>query len=176
MIKKILFATDLGPYTSHALLHVESLSRSYDATINLVHAVPPISDFAAAIVKSHCSETVKAEVLSAPHIKGLLECVRNEIFEQIATNALVEENMVKRISEIIVVPGYPASVILDEAKRCQADIIVIGSHGAESIDNRLLGSVANKILQLAKVPVFLVPMTKLNANHQFLDISPSVNG
>lgn len=158
MIRKILFATDLGAYTHHALVHVESLARHYDAQITLVHAVPPVSDFAGAVVRSRCSESVKQEVLAAGNIRGLLDAIRDDVFDIIAADQELETNILPCLKDILVLQGKPAGVILDEADRLKADLIVIGSHGPDAIDSHLLGSVASKILQLAKVPVFMVPM------------------
>lgn len=158
MIKNILFATDLGAFTTHSLLHVESLARQFNARVSVIHAVPPIGDFAAAVVRSHCSDEVKREVLKTPHIKGLLEAMREQIFEILAREPFEETSFLSMIAEISVLPGQPAAVILREAERLGADLIVVGSHSAEALDGRLLGSVATKVLQLAKVPVFMVPM------------------
>ncbi len=158
MIKKILYATDLGAFTTHSLLHVESLARQFNARVSVIHAVPPIGEFAAAVVRSHCSDQVKQEVLKTPHITGLLEALREQIFELLAREPFEESGFLSLIGDIVVSSGQPAAVILREAERMGADLIVIGSHSAEALDGRLLGSVATKILQLAKVPVFMVPM------------------
>jgi nucleotide-binding universal stress UspA family protein len=160
MIRKILFATDLGAFTSHALLHVELLAKQFNARVALVHAVPPFGEFAAAVVKSHCSERVKREVLEKPHIKGLLESIREEIHERLMSPEFSDLNVAQWIEDIVVTPGNPAAVVLEQADWLRADMIVIGSHSAEALDGRLLGSVAAKILQLAKVPVLMVPMAK----------------
>lgn len=158
MIKTVLFATDLGPYTPLAFVYVESIARHFDAKICLVHAVPPLSEFTQAIVKSYCSDAVKREVLRARNIKGVIESVRDEVFEMIASNHLIEDNLLNRLGDIVIVPGKPAPIILSEADRLKADLIIIGSHGPDTIDNRVLGSVSSKVLQLAKIPVFMVPM------------------
>lgn len=163
MIKKILFATDLGPYTPLALIHVEALARHFNAEICLVHAVPPLSDFTNAVVKSYCSEDVKREVLRTGNIKGIIESVRDEVFDMIASNHLIENNLLSRLGDIVIVSGKPAPIILFEAERLRADLIVIGSHGPDTVDGRVLGSVSTKILQLAKVPVFMVPMLDARA-------------
>lgn len=159
MFKKILFATDIGPYTPLALVHVESLARHYGAQISLVHAVPPMSEYTNTIVKSYCSDEVKREALKTGNIKGMIESVRDEIFDMITGNPLLEGAIMDLIDDIVIVPGKPAHIILFEADRLQADLIVIGSHGAEGLSDGILGSVATKVLQLAKVPVFLVPMS-----------------
>lgn len=167
MIKKILFATDLGILTTHSLIHVESLARSYQAKINIVHAVPPLGDLAAAVVRSQCSENVKAEVLRTPHIKGLLETMRAEIFAMLGNEPWSEPDFLSLIGDVVVAPGQPAVVILQEAERMGADLIVIGSHGTDALDGRMLGSVAAKVLQLAKIPVFMVPMIDIAKYHSW---------
>lgn len=158
MIKKILFATDLGAYTTHSLVHVENLAKRLNAKVDLVHVVPPIGDFAAAVVRSHCSERVKQELLNTPHIAGVMEALREQMFELIAHEPFEDSGLLAHIDNIIVRPGQPAVVILQEAARARADLIVIGSHSAEALDRRLLGSVATRVLQLAKAPVLMVPM------------------
>lgn len=160
MIRQILYATDLGAFTSHALLHVELLARQFNARVAIVHAVPPLGDFATAVVKSHCPETLKREVLDKPHLKGLLEGVREEIFETLVSDEHAELDVARWVSNIVVAPGNPAAVILEQADRLQADLIIVGSHSPQALDGRLLGSVAAKVLQLAKVPVLMVPMAK----------------
>lgn len=159
MIKTILFATDLGAFTSHSLLHVEALARQFNAQVSIVHAVPPIGEFAAAVVRSYCSDQVKKEVLQTPHITGLLDAMRDQIFEVLAREP-AEVGLLGFVKDIIVLPGQPAAVILKEADRVGADLIVVGSHSAEAMDGRLIGSVAAKVLQLARVPVLMVPMMK----------------
>lgn len=158
MIKKILFATDLGAFTTHGLLHVEHLARQFGAKVDVIHVVPPLGEFAAAVVRSHCSEQVKEELLSTPHMAGVMEALREQVFELIAREPSEELGLLAYIENIVVRPGPAAAVILQEAERIQADLIVIGSHSAQAMDRRLLGSVAIRILQLAKTPVFMVPM------------------
>jgi nucleotide-binding universal stress UspA family protein len=49
-----------------------------------------------------------------------------------------------------------ASVIEGEARRWQADLIVIGTHGRSGLSRLLLGSVAEGVVRVASVPVLLV--------------------
>jgi nucleotide-binding universal stress UspA family protein len=51
-------------------------------------------------------------------------------------------------------PAHPIAQLADEA---QADLIVIGSRGLSSVSGVLLGSVAQRLLHLAKCPVLVVP-------------------
>jgi nucleotide-binding universal stress UspA family protein len=49
-----------------------------------------------------------------------------------------------------------ASIIVEEAKRWPADLIVIGTHGRRGVDRLLLGSVAEGVVRLSSIPVLLI--------------------
>jgi nucleotide-binding universal stress UspA family protein len=55
-----------------------------------------------------------------------------------------------------VLPGSPRSVIIEEADRWQADLIVIGSHGYGAWQRFLLGSVSQAVVLHAKCSVEVV--------------------
>ncbi len=52
--------------------------------------------------------------------------------------------------------GDPAKIIMDYAKEKKAHEIVMGSHGRGALSGAVLGSVAQKVVHLASVPVVLV--------------------
>jgi len=52
--------------------------------------------------------------------------------------------------------GDPYSEILDYADEVAADMIVMGTHGRRGLDRYLLGSVTEKIVRTADVPVLTV--------------------
>jgi nucleotide-binding universal stress UspA family protein len=49
-----------------------------------------------------------------------------------------------------------ASVIIEEARRWPADLIVIGTHGRSGFSRILFGSVAEGVVRMAHIPVLLV--------------------
>ena len=55
-----------------------------------------------------------------------------------------------------VVSGSPKSVILDEAEKFKADLIVVGSHGYGAIERFFLGSVSHSVALHAKCSVEIV--------------------
>jgi nucleotide-binding universal stress UspA family protein len=52
--------------------------------------------------------------------------------------------------------GPPAAEIVKAARRWQADLIVIGSHGRRGIRRALIGSVAEAVVRQAPCPVLVV--------------------
>jgi nucleotide-binding universal stress UspA family protein len=55
---------------------------------------------------------------------------------------------------------FAANAILDEAKRQRADVIVLGRTGRSALGDVLMGSVAQRVLTLARQPVILVPRSR----------------
>lgn len=53
--------------------------------------------------------------------------------------------------------GAPAALIVDEARRQHADLLVLGTRGLTPLRGLLLGSVALRVAQSSPVPVWLVP-------------------
>ena len=57
----------------------------------------------------------------------------------------------------IMLQGPPAKVILKEADKLEADLIVMGSHGFGGVFKLLLGSVSSAVLKKSGRPVLIVP-------------------
>jgi nucleotide-binding universal stress UspA family protein len=49
-----------------------------------------------------------------------------------------------------------AEVVVEQADAWKADVIVLGTHGRRGVTRFMLGSDAEQILRLARVPVLLV--------------------
>lgn len=58
--------------------------------------------------------------------------------------------------EFITLRGHPAEKILDFAEKNAVDMIVVGSLGKNDVERFLLGSVSEKVVRNAKVPVLVV--------------------
>ncbi|QEZ43883.1 universal stress protein [Cupriavidus oxalaticus] len=52
--------------------------------------------------------------------------------------------------------GEPAPRIVDMIRACQADVVVMGTHGRGAFLSAILGSVAARVLAASPVPVLLV--------------------
>ena len=69
---------------------------------------------------------------------------------------LGEKRYVGISHEILV--GDAGTVVVDRAESLPADLIVVPSHGRSGLTRMLLGSVAERILRLAKCPVLVLKL------------------
>lgn len=58
--------------------------------------------------------------------------------------------------ETVVLGGSPAEAIADDAFRQNYDLVVVGSRGRGAVTRVLLGSVADRLVHICKVPVLVV--------------------
>jgi nucleotide-binding universal stress UspA family protein len=79
------------------------------------------------------------------------------------TNATLTMNSAKEVlasaglnATEVVLTGNPKEVILEEAKKWNADLIVVGSHGQRSFKRFLLGSVSEAVAMNAHCSVVVV--------------------
>lgn len=157
MLKNILYATDLGIYGPFILEHVGELARRHDAQVTVVHAVEPLSVLADALLSTYVPEA-SMSALKHHGYDAVLTTIRARVRQAFAEDCMDCRGASDWIRDVQVIGGEPAQVILDQADLLSADLIVMGTHGGRS-GNRTaaIGSVAAKVLQLSRAPIYLVP-------------------
>lgn len=85
-----------------------------------------------------------------------LERTASDATDRIATMAAQRDQDVTTV----VRTGRPYEEILDYADDAGADLIVMGTHGRAGLDRYLLGSVAERVVRAATVPVLTVNLTE----------------
>ncbi|EPL04284.1 universal stress protein [Pseudomonas sp. CF161] len=159
MIRSMLYATDLGLYAPYVMQHAVELARTFNADLHVIHAVEPMGLFAESVLQSYLDE----QALNDFHSQGLstvmasieqrvLDSFREELGEGMQDLALIQS--------VRVFQGDPAQVILEQAAKLSVDLLIVGSHSYEAGVETPLGRTAARVLQLAKVPVYLVPLVQ----------------
>ena len=154
-LETFLLATDLGPRGPDVLRCAASLAHRLNARLHVVHVIEPLSEFA----QFWISTTLPEEVRRAHHAETYAS-VREALQQRLDTfcRETLEDHAERLIADIQILEGPPARVILAEARRINADLIVMGSHGHSAIGEAMLGSVAHQVTMKATVPVLLVPI------------------
>jgi nucleotide-binding universal stress UspA family protein len=92
-------------------------------------------------------------------ISGSLERVQQDLpdrAEQLTARAAEAQQTAGLVAEPVVREGDARSVIIDEAKEWEADLIVVGSHGYTGLKRLLIGSVAQSVVHHAPCSVEVV--------------------
>lgn len=143
MYQRILIPIDGSATSSCALKEAIKLAQEHSAQLALVNVYEDILYWIdeSYINYEELQETIRvnAEKLLA---KGQAEVI--QVGLPIETKLLEAKN--DRIEK----------VIIGEADRWHADLIVIGTHGRSGFSRLMLGSVAEGVARLASVPVLLI--------------------
>jgi nucleotide-binding universal stress UspA family protein len=143
-IKQILVPVDFSPPSLAALNYAVDLAGVLKAALTVLFVVEPV--YSASPGDIYAS-TTRADML-------LLEQQRAGREELTKIVQDLQKKGVKCSPLLETGPVYQR--INDAARRVKADLIVIGTHGRTGISHLLLGSVAERVVQLAPCPVLTV--------------------
>lgn len=142
MYTRILVPTDGSAGSSAAVEHAIELAREHDATLRALYVVNETALAGASV-------EVPWEGLYT-HLKEEGERALEEVRELTAASEVPLETVLRE--------GRPSQLIVDEAAESGCDLIVMGTHGRSGLDRLLLGSVAERVVRTAPVPVMTVRM------------------
>lgn len=137
--QKILLALELVPESDALLVKkAQELMSQGNVQLYLIHAVEHLSNYGAAY-----------GVSAGVDIEATLQKEASKTMGSLAAPLNIPQD------QQIVKVGPAKFIILDEAQRLNADLIIIGSHGRHGV-RLLLGSTANAILHGAECDVLAV--------------------
>ncbi len=159
MIQTILFATDMGLHTHYLLHHVNEMAGQYNAKVIVVHVMEPPGSLGDAMVKSYQMDGDDSE-FNQEGISRIADGVKTRIIDILEEEFMDGQQGLSQVRDVRVVAGKPVEIILQEARQCNADLIILGSHGQDTSSPHILGSVTSRILQTSRVPVYMVPLVR----------------
>ena len=145
MCKKILVPLDTSPLSETALPHARALAQLMQAEIVLVC----VADF------QHHDYTV-LDPSHAERMNAEAERTRQALQDYLDHTARTLKAEGFNISIELRADRHVANTLLTVADDIQADVIVMSTHGRSGLTRWLIGSVADKIVHGAKVPVLLI--------------------
>ena len=156
-LRKLVYASDLGDNAAMVFAHAVALAQRHDAQITFVHALEPLGPTARSLVRNMVPEDQLQRLESEGFRRVRAEIERR--IERFCEAELGAAEAARSVVEAIrIVEGHAADVIIDQARDCAADLIIVGSHSRKGIQRVLLGSVAQKVTSQADRPVLLVPI------------------
>ena len=138
--KTIIFPTDFSSSSDAALAHATSLARDTGARLLIVHVAEPPTTYG-----------------GGEMYYGVLEPNLNELLRML--HAVHAEDPAVACEHRLLA-GDPASAITELARKENADLIVMGTHGRTGLVRLLMGSVAEAVVRRAPCPVFTFKQPK----------------
>lgn len=168
-MKRILFPTDFSETAHHAFAYALELAAAFDAEIVTLCAFR------------------KPDLPGELYVTGNLQKIYNEIdlavFEDQKEAATLLRNMAHqqgkdkvRLSHLLI-EGEIKKTILEQAKKEDIDLIVMGTDGANFFEQIFTGSITGEIMESAPCPVLAIPesskydgkLDRLGVCTQFMD-------
>jgi len=140
MYKRILIPLDGSPLAEQALPHAVAQAKHFQAELILLRVVEPFA---------HVRGVSLADL---ERIRQQTRTWTREYLERIATDIQQEEISVQKVT----VEGHPHTGIAEYAESNQVDLIVMSTRGQSGLSRWLMGSVADRVVRGANVPVLLV--------------------
>ncbi|MCJ7764733.1 MAG: universal stress protein, partial [Thiovulaceae bacterium] len=133
-VQQILVATDRSAMAEEALKRAISIAKKKSAQLIVLHVVEPL-------------------FFESPYIASAdLDAIRRQL-----TDEIDRLNSQARVGYLLFVEsGSAAGVIRRKAKKTQADLIVVGSHGKDDLESNYFGSTTLKLIQQTHIPVLIV--------------------
>ena len=156
MIRSMLYATDLGVYAPYVMQHALALARNFNAQLYVVHVVEPMGLFAESVLQSYLDEDALKD-LRSKGVSSVMEGIEQKVLDGFRDELGEGHQDLALIRTVRVVQGDPCNVILEQAEALEVDLLIVGSHSRGSESATPIGRTAARVLQLAKVPVYMVP-------------------
>lgn len=144
-LKNILVAVDFTDTVGDLLTYAESLAEKYQAKVWVVHVAEPHPDFVGYEPGPQYIRDIKAEELKEEHrnLQAICDAFLNKDIK----------------SEALLIQGSTVQVIIDEVKKLQADLLIVGTHKHGFLYNLLTESVSLELLKKAEIPFLAIPMS-----------------
>lgn len=141
MFKRILVPTDASEYSRRALKTALELARAVNAEVVLLHV--------SYTPQAYWGYTISYGItVTQEQLDQNGELALEATLTGIETEPVV---ITKRVES-----GHPVTIVVDQIKKDNIDLVVMGSHGYGAIAGSVLGSVSQRVLQRASCPVLII--------------------
>lgn len=150
---RILVAIDLKTGTDHLLAEAQRYGRAFDAIVDIIHVASPDPEFIGYIKSDDPQEQDQIDSEREPRAKAL----RNEHQQTQALATTLRTNGV-RVDQALTVQGATITMVIEEARRLNSNLIILGSHQHGALYRLWRGDTATEAVKLAPCPLLVVPI------------------
>jgi nucleotide-binding universal stress UspA family protein len=156
-VKKVLIALDYNPTAQKVAESGFTLAKNIGAEIILLHVITDPAYYSSPEYSPIVGYTghLDNDLMQLDSIAALKKA--SQEFLDKSKDHLGDETIQTLVEE-----GDYAESILKTAKDLHADIIVMGTHSRKWLENIVMGSVTEKVLNHTSIPLFIIPTKKHN--------------
>jgi len=154
-LKKVLIALDYDPTAQKVAETGFALAKKMGAEVTLLHVIiNPLyySSPEYSPIMGYSGSMDMSQLMLNP-VDGLIEVTQH--FLDKSKQHLGDETIQTVIKE-----GRSSDQILKTANELHIDVIVMGSHSKQWLENIIMGSVTEEVLRHTTIPLFIVPTKK----------------
>jgi nucleotide-binding universal stress UspA family protein len=144
-MKTILFPTDFSANALHASQYAGMLAKSFNANVVLlnVHTIPSVSEY---------QLPYEIDSLIKFNQKKAEDNLRDFAVHFLQITHLAADRVSQKVEY-----GFPNEKITETAETIHADMIVMGTKGANNLFDKWLGTHSQEVMKEAKCPVWIIP-------------------
>lgn len=158
-IERILCTIGMRGNCDHVFAQGVSLAIATGASLTILHVVKSLSDDVMTTLKTNIRDSdVLGNLIDQRTTQGR-EALVAEMDGFWDRHPNFKEDMKDRHVELVVMEGYPSSVICHFAGRGNFDMIVMAAHKKTYLAT-YAGKVTKEVIKRAKVPVVIVPVAR----------------
>lgn len=144
-MKTLFVSTDFSAAGNNAVRFAAHYAEDFETKLVVFHAVH-MPNFHATIGEAELMQ-IKRDAEEAK--RGELDGVLSDLYRELGLKRS------ERVTAATRIGPFAADTIMEAAENCQADLLILGTHGASGM--KLLGSITTEIIFNAKTPVLAIP-------------------
>jgi nucleotide-binding universal stress UspA family protein len=143
IIKKVLIALDYSPTAQKIAETGFSMAKTMGAEVVLLHVITDLVQYSISYLNMGPLQLDSAE--------GIITA--SQQFLEKTRKHLGDESILLMVRE-----GDFAETILNTAKELKTDVLVMGSHSKRWLEDIIMGSVTEKVINHITIPLLIIPV------------------
>ena len=146
--KRILFPVDLSESSAKIVPYVQTVAKKFDSEIHILFVARILDYFTGIYVPAPSITTME---------KDIIDGAEKRLYEFMDEHFRAFPN-----TKTAVVAGDASEEIIKYIEDRHIDLVIMGTHGRKGLDKVIFGSVAERVVKTAPVPVMVVNPHKID--------------
>ncbi len=143
-LNNIMVAVDFNDSIGELMVYADNLAQKFGSKVWVLHVAEPEPDFVGYEPGPQYIRDIKADEYREEH--------RN--LQEVCKNFLSEDT----VKEALLIQGSTVETVVEEAKKLNIDLLIVGTHKHSFLHNLLQESVSMELIKKAEIPILTIPI------------------